>query len=204
MHGSPRIRLATDDDAAAIAAIYSPHVAGSPTSFEIDVPTHEDMRMRIAETLRTHPWLVYEEEGTVGGYAYATKHRARAAYQWSVETSVYVDERFRRRRIGQALYVSLFRVLHTQGFVNAYAGITLPNAASVGLHESVGFTAVGVYRHIGYKLGAWHDVGWWQRALRERPSAPAAPLPLGEIAARSDLGAIVSVGLSTVRPRASR
>lgn len=172
------IRLATGRDGAAVAGIYDPFARASPITFETDPPGPAEMQRRIETTLQSHPWLIYEVQGTAAAYAYATSHRARAAYQWCVETSVYVDERFRRRGLGTALYAALFRVLAAQGFVNAYAGITLPNPASVALHESVGFALLGVYRGIGYKLGAWHDVGWWERPLRARDAEPQPPRPL--------------------------
>jgi L-amino acid N-acyltransferase YncA len=193
-----QIRLATAADAAAIAAIYAPHVAASPTSFETAVPSADEIGRRIADTLRSHPWLVFEEAGSIGGYAYATRHRTRAAYQWAVETSVYVADAFRRRRVAQALYASLFEVLAAQEFVNAYAGITLPNAASVALHESVGFEPIGVYRQIGFKLGAWHDVGWWQRTLRPQPQSPAPPRLLEDIL-RDEGAALLSAAVTLVR-----
>jgi L-amino acid N-acyltransferase YncA len=175
------IRLATSDDAAGVAAIYRPIVASSPSSFEVDPPDEQEMRRRIQETLILYPWLVCEHRGRVVAYAYAARHRARAAYQWSVDTSVYVHPDVQRCGIGRALYRSLVRILAAQGYVNAYAGITLPNAASVGLHESVGFEAVGVYRRVGHKLGAWHDVGWWQLGLQPSPALPQPPLVLAEI-----------------------
>jgi phosphinothricin acetyltransferase len=195
-----RIRLARVGDAATIAAIYEPHVAASPTSFETDVPSADEIARRITERLRSHPWLVYEERDEIAGYAYATTHRVRAAYQWSVETSAYVAEPFRRRRIGQALYTSLFRILAAQGYVNAYAGITLPNPASVALHESVGFEHIGVYRRIGFKLGAWHDVGWWQLALQPHPTDPAAPLPLSHVVEQPQFADMLNAGLPLIRP----
>ncbi len=132
------------------------------------------MRRRIAEVTARYPWLVCDRAGEVLGYAYAGQHRARAAYGWSVDVSVYIGESSRRQGVGRALYGALLRILVLQGYFNAYAGITLPNAGSVGLHEAMGFTPVGVYGAVGFKLGAWHDVGWWQRPLRER-SAPANP-----------------------------
>ena len=111
------------------------------------------------------------------GYAYASRHRERAAYQWSVDVSVYVRADAHRRGIGRALYTALLRIVTAQGFYGAYAGITLPNASSVGLHEAMGFRAVGVYRAVGYKLGAWHDVGWWDLDARCTPGvAPPPPL----------------------------
>ncbi len=159
---SSELRLATKDDAAEIAAIYRPVVAFTPISFETEPPDAREIEHRIQDTLPAYPWLVCDADGRVAGYAYATRHRTRAAYQWSVDTSVYVHQDWRRCGIGQALYTSLFRVLAAQGYFNAYAGITLPNAESVGLHESVGFQSVGVYRKVGYKFRVWHDVGWWQ------------------------------------------
>ena len=174
------IRLARPDDGAAVAAIYEPHVRASATSFELEPPTADAMRGRITSYLTHAPWLVCERDGEVAGYAYASKHRERLAYQWDVEVSVYVHERARRLGVGRGLYTSLFRLLVLQGFCNAYAGITLPNPDSVRLHESMGFTPVGVYSGAGYKLGAWHDVGWWQLALQPRADNPVAPRPLPE------------------------
>ena len=160
-----RIRLATPADGSALAAIYAPIVVGTATSFELDAPDGEEMGRRIARVTTRTPWLVCEDGGEVVGYAYASSHRERPAYQWSVEVSAYVRDDFKRRGIGRALYSSLFAVLILQGFRNAYAGITLPNAASVRFHEALGFTTVGVYHRVGYKLGAWHDVMWLARTL---------------------------------------
>jgi phosphinothricin acetyltransferase len=199
--GAGSIRLATAGDATTIARIYAPYVADSPTSFETEVPDASEVARRINDTLVSHPWLVYEEADAVGGYAYATKHRVRAAYQWSVEVSVYVDDRFRRRRIAQALYTSLFRLLALQGFVNAYAGITLPNAASVKLHESMGFESVGVYRRIGFKHGAWHDVGWWERAVAPYDDSPRPPRLLADVIGSRSFGLAMGEGVSLVRSR---
>jgi L-amino acid N-acyltransferase YncA len=173
-----RIRLATEDDAVGIVAIYAPIVTSTPISFETEPPSVGEIQRRVRETLLSHVWLICEDAGVVAGYAYATKHRVRTAYDWCVETSAYVGEEFRRRGVGRALYTSLFRILAAQGYVNAYAGITLPNAASVALHESVGFEPLGVYRKVGYKLGQWYDVGWWQLALCEYPAAPHPPRAL--------------------------
>ncbi|MFL5376141.1 MAG: GNAT family N-acetyltransferase, partial [Myxococcales bacterium] len=157
-----------------------PIVLDTAISFETVPPGPAEMERRIAAALEIAPWLVYEEQGKVGGYAYGSRHRERAAYQWSVDVSVYVDGAFRRRGIGSALYKALFPLLRLQGFFAAHAGITLPNAGSVGLHESLGFVRVGVYRSVGYKLGAWHDVGWWQLSLRDRVPEPPPPRPMGE------------------------
>ena len=187
---TPIIRLATAADATSIQRIYRPAVEHEATSFETDVPTVEDLAQRIGATLVRTPWLAYDDGGEVLGYAYASRHRDRAAYQWSVEVSAYVDRRAHRRGIGRALYTTLFRILALQGFHRAYAGITLPNDASVGLHVAVGFTPVGVYRAVGFKHGAWHDVAWYERALQATWHAPAAPpTPLSALAGTAELTA---------------
>jgi phosphinothricin acetyltransferase len=165
-------------DAQAIRDIYAPFVAESATSFEIEPPDAATMAGRIQEHREQFPWLVYEAAGEVLGYAYASPHRAaRKAYQWCVEVSIYVDARARRHGVGRALYVSLFEILRRQGYANAYAGITLPNPASVRLHESLGFAPIGVYPRIGFKFGRWHDVAWFQLRLQEAAVPIADPLP---------------------------
>jgi L-amino acid N-acyltransferase YncA len=152
-------------DAAACAAIYAPYVRESAVSFEEEIPTVEEFAARIARTAATHPWLVCERDGAVAGFAYGARHRERAAYRWSADVSVYVDPAHRRRGIGRELYEALLAQLRAQRFQVACAGITLPNVASVGLHQSFGFEPVGIYRGIGWKAGAWRDVGWWQLRL---------------------------------------
>jgi len=172
------IRLATTGDAAAVAAIYEPYVAQTVISFEVLPPALEEMRSRMASVLERLPWLVYEQDGQVVGYAYASPHRAREAYQWSVDVAVYIHIDWHRRGVGRRLYDELFGMLRRLGYVNAYAGITLPNPKSVGLHEAMGFRPVGVYRNVGFKLGTWCDVGWWHLQLQDLPAVPAAPLAL--------------------------
>jgi phosphinothricin acetyltransferase len=174
------IRMATEADGAACAAIYAPIVVDTTISFEVEPPTAEQLAARIGATLSYAPWLVLEREGQVAGYVYASKHRERAAYQWSVDVSAYTDPRFYRRGIGATLYRTLFALLRIQGFYAAHAGITLPNPTSVAFHEALGFTPIGVYPQVGYKLGAWRDVGWWQLALQPRPAVPTPPLSLAE------------------------
>jgi L-amino acid N-acyltransferase YncA len=188
------IRLAGPGDAAQVAAIYAPHVTGASTSFEVAPPDAAEMAARIASTLAHMPYLVLETGGEVLGFAYASKHRERAAYQWSVDVSVYVHERARRRGVGRALYESLFALLRLQGFYAAHAGITLPNPASVGLHEALGFRPVGVYRSVGFKRGAWHDVGWWQLPLRERTGTPDPPRSLAEARRDPEWGRALAAG----------
>jgi L-amino acid N-acyltransferase YncA len=193
------IRQATEDDAAQIQAIYAEIVRSTVISFEIDPPTIADMQARMRTTQERFPWLVCEHEGQVAGYVYASAHHERAAYQWSVNVSAYVHEQHRRRGIGRALYTSLFALLRLQGFYNAYAGITLPNPGSVGIHESMGFEPVGIYKNVGFKFGAWHDVGWWSLALQphhSQPDPPFDPIAAVETPAGEDA---MNAGLSLLR-----
>ena len=177
----PVIRVAALQDAAGIRAIYAPIVRDTPTSFELAPPSEDDMTARVTKTLARYPWLVCATQERLLGYAYAGQHSAREAYQWSVNVSAYLHPHARRRGIGRALYRVLFSILRLQGFYSAYAGITLPNAASVGLHESLGFTPIGAYEQVGFKLGTWHDVGYWQLALQPRKGEPSPPQPLPSI-----------------------
>jgi len=166
-------------DAQSCAAIYAPFVLDTAVSFEESPPDAAEMAVRMAELGQMYPWLVAElEDGSLAGYAYAAPHRARAAYRWSVDVTVYVADGARRRGVGRALYGALLPLLARQGFRVACAGITLPNEASVALHEALGFELVGVHRGIGWKAGAWRDVGWWQAELAPAPRGrPAEPLP---------------------------
>lgn len=169
------VRLATPADAAAIAALYRPYVA-TPVSFELEPPDAAEMARRIAGGGDLYPWLVGEEADGIVGYASAGAFRARPAYRFAVETSVYLGaERIGRGR-GRALYERLLALVEAQGFTEAIAAITLPNPASVRLHEATGFVAAGAYRRVGWKCGAWHDVGLWQRRLatpaRDDPAEP--------------------------------
>lgn len=173
------VRIASPEDAAAIAAIYAPIVEQTAISFELEPPSVDEMRRRIDTTLEVFPWLVHlDAMGAVDGYVYASRHRERAAYQWAVDVTAYVRADARGRGIGARLYRVLFDELVALGYCQACAGIAQPNVASVALHESVGFQRVGVYRAVGYKLGAWHDVGWWQREMQ----SPSAPEPLRRFA----------------------
>jgi phosphinothricin acetyltransferase len=175
------LRFATADDGAAVAAIYAPYVRDTPISFEIEPPTTGEMQTRIEAALQRHAWLLACRGADVIGYAYACPHRTRAAYRWSVDMAVYLERSAQRRGIARRLYTALCALLARQGYVNAYAGVTLPNPASVGFHEAMGFRPVGVYRGVGFKHGAWYDVGWWSRPLRDHPGDPAEPLRVGDL-----------------------
>jgi len=179
-----RIRLADPDrDATPVAAIYRPAVESSIVSFEEVAPAPDEMAGRIRATLARTPWLVAEEADEVVGYAYAGQHRERAGYRWSVDVSAYVHPDRHRRGIGRQLYGVLLPTLRRQGFVNAYAGIALPNPASVALHTSIGMRRIGIYQRVGYKFGAWHDVAWFGMRLSDPAEPPAEPIPLPALGA---------------------
>lgn len=171
------IRPAREADAAAIAEIYAPYVRDTAISFETEPPTAAIMAERIAKTLETHPWLVADYNGEVVGYAYAGKHRERPAYRWTVDTTVYVNTAMSRRGIGRALYRVLLGMLRQQGFRSAFAEIVLPNPASVRLHETAGFKLIGIHKDVGFKLGRWHDIGYWRIGLADSNAPPGDPVP---------------------------
>lgn len=169
------IRAATPHDAPAVAAIYEPYVTRSAISFEEDAPSADEMSARIADS---HVWLVAEDDGRVLGYAYAAPFHRRPAYRWSVEVSIYLAEDARGQGIGAALLRNLLDRVRQMGFFNAFAGTTLPNTASIALFESFGFEKIAHQKSVGYKLGAWHDVGWWQLRMRDDAGPPDAITPL--------------------------
>jgi L-amino acid N-acyltransferase YncA len=195
------IRVATVADARGIADIYGPIVSKTAISFETEVPDEDEIRRRLTNTLPSFPWLVCRKGDHVAGYGYAGPHRVREAYHWSVETSVYIHPEDRRQGVGRALYLTLLSILTMQRYCNAYAGITLPNPASVGIHESVGFEPIGTYPRVGYKLGAWHDVGWWHRALQPSDASPKPTVSFSEIESRPDWEAMLASGIEGIRSR---
>jgi L-amino acid N-acyltransferase YncA len=196
---SPVIRIARAADSESIAEIYAPAVLERVTSFEITAPDAQEFAGRMQKVMTTYPWLVCESGGDVIGYAYASTHNERAAYRWSVDVAVYVNGRAHRRGVGTALYTSLFDVLAVQGIRNVYAGITLPNSASVGMHRRVGFAEVGVYHHVGYKFGAWHDVAWFERSILPAEKDPAEPKPFPAVRDLPDIATGLARGQALVR-----
>ena len=196
----PKIRLAEESDAKAIQEIYAPIVANTATSFEIVPPPEDEIKQRITDISLKYPWLVCELEEEVRGYAYASGHRAtRPAYQWSTDVSVYVHHSARRRGVGRALYTSLFAILVRQGYYNAFAGITLPNAGSVGLHESFGFQPIALYKNVGFKLGNWHDVGWWQLALQQPAPFPESPVNINDVKESTEFQTAIERGSAMLK-----
>jgi phosphinothricin acetyltransferase len=167
--GPITIRTATTADAAACVAIYAPLVESTAVSFETVAPSVEEFAARIQNSLSKWTWLIAEKDGRCAGYAYGHSHRERAAYQWSVEVTIYVDARHRAQGVGRELYGRLFKDLANLGYCNAYAGVTQPNEASMALHRAVGFEYIGTFRSVGRKFDRWHDVAWFQRKLRETP-----------------------------------
>ena len=196
---SPVIRVATIRDAERIAEIYAPAVTERVTSFEVVAPGADEMAARVNRVLAHFPWLVSELDGRVIGYAYASAHHERAAYRWSADVAVYVGAEVHRRGVGTALYAALFEILAHQKIRNVYAGITLPNAASEGMHGRSGFSLVGTYHHVGYKFGAWHDVAWFERAVLPAVSNPPEPLSFPDIRDTAQLSAALAKGQALLR-----
>ena len=194
-----KIRVAEPEDAQGLLAIYAPFCEASTVSFEIAAPTAAQMAERLARIVPQYPWLVCEIDSRIAGYVYASAHRERAAYRWAVDVAVYVADDFRRRGVGRGLYTSLFTILRNQGYVKALAGITLPNAGSVGLHEALGFRPVATYRRIGYKLGRWLDVGWWELDLQPAAADPREPRPFAELRAHESMARMLAAGEPLVR-----
>lgn len=162
----PTVRPAGPEDAEACRAIYAPFVENTWVSLEEEVPSVREMKRRIEGYGASHGWVVVEDEaGAVSGYAYGSPHRLREGYRFSCDVAIYVPDGKTRRGYGRALYQALFPRLAARGMHAAFAGVALPNAASIALHQAVGFSKVGVYREVGYKFGAWRDVSWWQKLL---------------------------------------
>ena len=175
------IRLATKDDAAGMLKIYAPFILNSGITQETEVPSVEDFQQRVISNLEERPWLVCEINNEIAGYAYAGKHRDRKGYQWCTESSVYISEKYFSAGVGKALYAALFDILKVQGFVNAYAVITLPNGRSIGFHKKFGFEYLTTYEKIGYKLGQWHDVGWMEYEINAHKEDPEDPIKFKNI-----------------------
>ena len=175
------IRVAIKDDAAGMLEIYAPFILNSGITQETEVPSIEEFQQRVTSNLEERPWLVCEINNEIAGYAYAGKHRDRKGYQWCTEPSVYISEKYYGLGIANALYTALFDILKIQGYVNAYAVITLPNDRSIAFHKKFGFEYLTTYKKIGYKLGEWHDVGWMQYEVNTHKEDPAELIKFPQI-----------------------
>lgn len=185
------IRLIEAADAAAALEIYTYYVLNTAVTFEYDVPSLEEFRERIRVNTIDYPWLVYTVDNVIAGYAYGSRHRPKAAYQWSPESTIYLSEAVHGKGIGTALYNALFAILKLQGYFNVYAGVSLPNEQSEGFHKALGFEGLGVFWKIGYKLGNWHDTKWFQLTLRENKHDPEIPRKLREVIGSPELNDIL-------------
>src|SRR6202051_5382726 len=194
-----KIRFATTADAPAVLEIYGPFCEDSPISFETQRPSVSEIEGRIRKIVERFPWLICENENEVLGYAYAGPHRGRAAYRWSVDVAIYISRKCRAQGFGTRLYVLLFELLRIQGYFKAYAGITLPNPASVRLHQRLGFEPVAIYKKVGYKAGAWHDVSWWDLILQPTDSPPEETLLIEDALQREDFRKAINSAASLLR-----
>lgn len=185
------IRPALESDAEAVATIYAPYVRDTVVSFEAEPPSVAIMAQRIAETTQTHPWLVAEREGAVVGYTYAARHSQRPGYRWTVDATIYVRGEQHRNGVGRSLYRALLAILRLQGFRSVFSEIVLPNLGSESLHEVMGFAHIGIHKDIGYKLGRWQDIGYWQIRLSEGTEPPAEPTPFSALQGTTELAGIL-------------
>jgi L-amino acid N-acyltransferase YncA len=193
------IRLANTNDAAGVLAIYAPYCESTPITFEIAPPSVDQIRDRITSVMASYPWLVAEADGRVLGYVYGTRFRERAGYRWTAEVAVYIAEEAKQRGLGKALYTTLFAILRAQGFAKAIAGITVPNPASVRLHESLGFVRTGIFPGVGYKDGNWLDVGWWQLQLQPEVPNPREPELFSAVRDSAIVAAAIAEGEALLR-----
>ncbi|MGE5630561.1 MAG: N-acetyltransferase family protein [Caulobacteraceae bacterium] len=196
-----KIRLAKEQDSASLLEIYGPYIKDTSVSFEYEVPSVSEFAKRIQGVTEKYPWLVCEYDREIVGYAYASKHRERAAYQWSVDVSVYINPNYHRMHIATALYTALTELLKLQGYYNAYAGITSPNAKSEGFHQSFGFEPIAVYHNVGYKFDIWHDVRWFELALSEYSKKPEAPKAITELTGTKQYEEIIENAVAIIKKR---
>jgi L-amino acid N-acyltransferase YncA len=176
-----KIRFASEADSASILEIYAPFITNTVITFEYEVPTVMEFTNRIANIQKKYPYLVCEIDGSIVGYAYASQFRERAAYDWSVDVTVYIKPQYHGRKIGKALYTALTEILVLQGYYSAFAGVTMPNIKSESLHLAMGFKPIGAYQNVGYKFGNWYDVKWFELKIQEYSASPATPKIISEI-----------------------
>lgn len=185
------LRLAQPTDTDALLEIYGPYVRNTSLTFELETPSPAEFARRMDDYLRYAPWLLMECEGRVAGYAYASRHRERAGYQWSAECSIYLHDDFMGKGLAEPLYKALFEILSIQGFRNVYAVINLPNERSVRFHENMGFLYQFTFERVGYKLGQWKNVGWWMLQVNDYTSEPSPVIPFASLAGDERVRAIL-------------
>lgn len=196
---SVKIRFATQEDSVAILGIYESYIRDTAITFEYEVPSVSDFNTRIENIMRYFPWLVCEIDGEVAGYGYAFKHGERAAYQWSADLSIYINEKHHRKHIATALYTALIEMLKLQGYYTVFAGVTIPNPNSEAFHTSFGFQKVGVFNNVGYKLGEWRDVKWFAFTLSEYKKEPKPPVAFSDIKDKKIIREIVNKAEEIIR-----
>lgn len=199
MSDNIKIRLATIEDGAEILSIYADYIKNTAITFETEVPSVAEFGKRIERVLENYPWLICEIGGKVAGYAYASKHRERAAYQWSVDLSIYISAKYHRRHIATALYKALIALLQRQGYYNAFAGVTVPNLNSEMFHTQFGFQTVGAFENVGYKLGKWRDVKWFALQIAEYPKEPRLPVILQDAVDTKELEEILKEAAKKIK-----
>jgi len=193
------IRLATAEDVPAILDIYAPFVRDTVISFEYDVPDIDAFQQRFSKFAKKFPWFVCEINGHIAGYSYAHQYHERFAYSWSAECSIYVDSKYHGMRIGQALYECLLGALKLQGFMNAFAGVTVPNEKSERLHASFGFEQVGILKNIGFKFGQWRDVALYAKKISDLPGDPKPPKVIWQVSDMPEFESILQRAASHVK-----
>lgn len=191
MNSYYKIRLITEDDIAAALEVYKPYVLNTAITFEYEVPTIAEFTHKVKTISTGYPWLVCEHNNEIIGYAYGSLHRARTAYTWSPESTVYMDGRFHGRGVARVLYETLFEILKLQGYINVYAGVGIPNEKSEAFHEALGFYELGIFRKVGYKLGKWHDTRWFQLHLAEHVIDPPWPKQMDAVVGTDEFNSIM-------------
>ena len=194
-----RIRLAVENDSESLLNIYSEFIRNTSVTFETVVPSVLEFNKRVRGVIENFPWLVCEINGENVGYAYASKHRERAAYQWSVDVTIYINPQYHRKHIATALYTALIEILKIQGYYSAYAGVSLPNLKSEGFHESFGFKSVGVFHNVGYKFDEWRDVKWYELTISEYPKNPAKTITINEIKDTEEFLNIINKAIQIIK-----
>ncbi|MBK9247554.1 MAG: N-acetyltransferase [Ignavibacteria bacterium] len=185
------IRLISESDTESVLAVYAPFILNSDVTFEYEVPTVVEFAERISSHTVEFPWLVCLSGDCIVGYAYAGKHRTRAAYQWSPELTVYLSEDVQGKGIARILYETLFAILKLQGYYTVFAGVTMPNTNSEGLHKAMGFEEIGIFKKVGFKHGKWHDTKWFQLHLSEYTSSPHIPRTIHEVVDMQEFASII-------------